>query len=56
LERWVWLVEKLQERQLVSILEKSLPYPNRGESQYYRVYLEVDLELDAPADELKPLR
>lgn len=55
LERWVWLVEKLQERGLVTIVERSRPYANRGESLQSRVYLEVDLELDAPTDELKPL-
>jgi GTPase SAR1 family protein len=56
LQRWVWLVEKLQERGLVLVVEKSKPYANRGESLQSRVYLEIDLLLDAPTDELKPLR
>ena len=56
LERWIWLVEKLQERGLVTIVEQSRPYANRGESIQSRVYLEVDLELDAiPSEEIKRL-
>jgi hypothetical protein len=48
-------VEKMQERGLATIIEKSSPYKNRGESLQHRVYLEVDLLLDAPHDEIKPL-
>lgn len=43
LEKWLWLMRKMNERGLISILESSKPYPNRGESQFYRVYLEINL-------------
>lgn len=55
LERWLWFVDKMQERGLATIINKSRPYANRGESLEHRVYLEIDLELDAPPDELKSL-
>ncbi|MHC5740154.1 hypothetical protein [Nostoc sp.] len=55
LERWLWFVEKMQERGLATIIEKSSPYKNRGESLQHRVYLEVDLLVSAPPDEIKPL-
>ncbi|WP_138506728.1 hypothetical protein [Nostoc sp. PA-18-2419] len=55
LERWLWFVGKMQDRGLATIIEKSPPYKNRGESLQHRVYLEVDLLLDAPDDEIKPL-
>ena len=38
-----------------TIINQSHPYPNRGESKEHRVYLETDLEMDAPPNELKPL-
>ena len=52
LQRWLWFVEKMQERGLINIIENSKPYKNRGQSQQYRHYLEIDLLLDAPPDEL----
>lgn len=55
LEKWLWFAEKMQERGLATIIEKSTPYKNRGESIQYRVYLEIDLLLDPPSDEIKPL-
>ncbi len=38
------LVHKMQDHQLLEILEESNPYKNRGESKLYRVYLKVDLD------------
>lgn len=55
LERWLWFVEKMQERGLARIIEKSKPYKNRGESLQYRCYLKIELLLDPPPDEIKPL-
>lgn len=46
LEKWLWLMDKMDEKSMIDILEKSSPYKNRGESQMYRVYLEVDLSVD----------
>lgn len=44
LEIWLKLVRKMQDHQLLEILEESKPYPNRGESKLYRVYLKVNLD------------
>lgn len=44
LEIWLRLVHKMQQHQLLEILEESAPYPNRGESKLYRVYLKVNLD------------
>lgn len=44
LEIWLLLVRKMQDHQILEILEESAPYPNRGESKLYRVYLKVDLD------------
>jgi hypothetical protein len=55
LERWLWFIRKMQERGLIKIIECSAPYQNRGESLQYRVYIELELLLDPPSDEIKPL-
>jgi hypothetical protein len=35
---------------LIEILEESQPYPNRGESKLYRLYLEIDLNIPEGVD------
>lgn len=42
LNKWLWFMEKLQEKQIVRILDKSEPYKNRGESEMYRVYIKAE--------------
>ncbi len=44
LEIWLKLVRKMQDHQLLESLEESKPYPNRGDSKLYRVYLKVNLD------------
>ena len=44
LEIWLLLVRKMQDHQILEILEESAPFPIRGESKLYRVYLKVDLD------------
>ncbi len=36
----------MDRKRLIEILEESMPYKNRGESKMYRVYLEVNLNMD----------
>ena len=43
IEKWLWLMQKMNERGLIEILETSNFYPNRGDSKLYRTYLEIDL-------------
>lgn len=44
LEIWLKLVRKMQDHQILEILEESTPYKNRGESKLYRVCLKVNLD------------
>lgn len=43
LEVWLKLMRKMQDHDLLEILEESTPYKNRGESKLYRVYLKLNL-------------
>ena len=43
LEIWLRLVQKMQDHQILEIIEESKPYPNRGDSKQFRVYLKVNL-------------
>jgi hypothetical protein len=45
LEKWEWFLEKMNEKGLVTILEKSRLYKNRGESLLYRQYLKINLNI-----------
>jgi hypothetical protein len=36
----------MDKKGLIEILEESTPYKNRGDSKMYRVYLEVNLNMD----------
>ena len=44
LEIWLRLVRKMQEHEIVEILEESAPYRNRGDSKLFRVYLKINLD------------
>lgn len=46
LNGWLYLLKKLEQRRLIRILEQSQPYPNRGSSLLYRVYIDVELAID----------
>ncbi|MDZ7956435.1 MAG: hypothetical protein RMY34_00750 [Aulosira sp. DedQUE10] len=50
LQQWFLYLEKLQEYSHIKILEKSGLYKNRGDSQIYRAYVEVELMLKFPND------
>lgn len=43
LEVWLKLMRKMHDRQVVEIIEESAPYPNRGKSNLYRIYLKINL-------------
>lgn len=45
LEPFLLLLKKMEDRQMVSIIETSKSYPNRGDSKQCRVYLEIDFLL-----------
>jgi len=45
LEAWAWFIGKMQDRGLVEVLHKSNPYPNKGESKLFRLYLKIDLKI-----------
>lgn len=44
LEIWLKLIHKMEQHQLLEVLEESKPYPNRGDSKLFRVYLKVNLD------------
>lgn len=46
LDSWLWFLEKMQEKDLINILEKSRQYPNRGESKLSRVYVKIQLNIE----------
>ncbi|TWH42503.1 hypothetical protein CAL7102_06165 [Dulcicalothrix desertica PCC 7102] len=45
LHAWLSYLKLLQDKKHVNILEEGKLYKNRGESEIYRIYLEVDLLL-----------
>lgn len=46
LKAYLYLLRAMDTKGLIEILEKSQPYKNRGDSKMYRVYLEVNLNMD----------
>jgi hypothetical protein len=46
LKAYLYLLRAMDTKGLIEILEESQPYKNRGESKMYRVYLEVNLNMD----------
>jgi hypothetical protein len=43
LKRWIWFLRLLHDKKLITILEESKPYKNRGESLLYRQYIKIRL-------------
>jgi hypothetical protein len=46
LKAYLYLLRAMDKKGLIEILEESTPYKNRGDSKMYRVYLEVNLNMD----------
>jgi hypothetical protein len=46
LKAYLYLLHAMDKKGLIEILEESAPYKNRGESKIFRVYLEVNLNMD----------
>jgi hypothetical protein len=46
LKAYLYLLRAMDTKGLIEILEESQPYKNRGESKMYRVYLEVNLNME----------
>ncbi len=46
LKAYLYLLRAMDKKGLIEILEESQPYKNRGESKMYRVYLEVNLNME----------
>ncbi len=45
LEAYLYLLHAMDRKGLIEILEESKPYKNRGESKFYRAYLEINLNM-----------
>lgn len=45
LERWEWFLNLMASKGLITILEKSKLYQNRGESILYRQYIKIRLNI-----------
>jgi hypothetical protein len=46
LDRWAWFLGECEKRQLITILEKSKSYPNRGDSKLVRLYIKIKLNVE----------
>ena len=46
LKAYLYLRHAMENKGLIEILEESSPYKNRGESKLYRVYLELNLNME----------
>ncbi|MBD2773334.1 hypothetical protein [Iningainema tapete] len=46
LNKWAWFLGECEKRQLITILEKSKPYPNRGDSKFVRQYIKIKLNAE----------
>ncbi len=46
---WIWFLELLEKKGLITIIERSEEYPNKGDSKQSRVYLEIELNI-SPGD------
>jgi hypothetical protein len=43
LEKWAWFLDLVAEKGMISVLDKSKLYPNRGESKLMRLYIKIKL-------------
>lgn len=46
LQRWDWFLNLMDSKGLITVLEKSKPYKNRGESLLYRQYIKIKLNVN----------
>jgi hypothetical protein len=46
LERWSWFLNLMDSKGLITVLEKSQLYKNRGESLLYRQYIKIRLNVN----------
>lgn len=46
LERWSWFLDLMEGKGLITILEKSKLYPNRGDSKLFRLYIKIKLNAE----------
>mgnify|MGYP003622997275 CR=1 FL=1 len=46
LEKWAWFLGECEKRDLITVLEKSQPYKNRGDSKLVRLYIKIKLNAD----------
>lgn len=46
LERWAWFLDLMESKGLITILEKSKPYANRGDSKLFRLYVKITLNAE----------
>ena len=51
IESWKAFLSVLDHAKVINVLQTSEKYSNRGESQYQRVYFEVELLVDVYSDE-----
>jgi hypothetical protein len=50
LKAYLYLLRAMDRKGLIEILEESQPYPNRGDSKFFRAYLEIDLNIPEGVD------
>lgn len=46
LKAYLYLLHAMDKKGLIEILEESKPYPNKGESKIFRVYLDINLNME----------
>ncbi|MBW4456607.1 MAG: hypothetical protein KME55_30170 [Nostoc indistinguendum CM1-VF10] len=46
LQRWDWFLSLMDSKGLITVLEKSKPYKNHGESLLYRQYIKIKLNIN----------
>jgi hypothetical protein len=50
LKAYLYLLRAMDKKGLIEILEESKPYKNRGESKFFRCYLEINLNIPEGVD------
>lgn len=43
LAKWTWFLELIESKDMITVLEKSKLYQNRGDSKLYRLYIKIKL-------------
>ncbi|MHC5826063.1 MAG: hypothetical protein ACYT04_61975 [Nostoc sp.] len=47
LQKWAWFLGLMNDKGLITILEKSEPYKNRGDSKLFRQYIKIRLNAES---------